>query len=398
MGSNNSNSRFLFGQSNTIYGGMQWNYNATAANAFLSVGTMNGTNTLGLNILQNGNVGIGTTAPGYGLEVAGSAFVGNSFYVQSVSGAYSDLSLSNYEGNSEISITSTEITHTSAKHIFNVGNVGIGTTAPGYTLTVAGTAWVTSGAWSGSDARWKQNIQPIASSDALNKVMQLSGVTYNWNQLDFPQNNFDSLTHLGFIAQEVEKIVPDLVTTGADGYKGVDYNGFAPLVIEAIKELNLNFEGISGTITPLAGSANETFVSVFFDNVKIKVGAWLADTANGIGDVFGGTFHAKDKLCINNTCVTEAQLQTLIQNSANVGGAGTSLPEPTPAPGPAPVPTCTAPQTLVDNVCTDPAPVDPPPVVDVPTCTAPQTLVDNVCTDPVVTPDPTSVVDPASTP
>ena len=398
VGSNNSNSRFLFGQSNTIYGGMQWNYNATAANAFLSVGTMNGTNTLGLNILQNGNVGIGTTAPGYGLEVAGSAFVGNSFYVQSVSGAYSDLSLSNYEGNSEISITSTEITHTSAKHIFNVGNVGIGTTAPGYTLTVAGTAWVTSGAWSGSDARWKQNIQPIASSDALNKVMQLSGVTYNWNQLDFPQNNFDSLTHLGFIAQEVEKIVPDLVTTGADGYKGVDYNGFAPLVIEAIKELNLNFEGISGTITPLAGSANETFVSVFFDNVKIKVGAWLADTANGIGDVFGGTFHAKDKLCINNTCVTEAQLQTLIQNSANVGGAGTSLPEPTPAPGPAPVPTCTAPQTLVDNVCTDPAPVDPPPVVDVPTCTAPQTLVDNVCTDPVVTPDPTSVVDPASTP
>ncbi|MCG2691864.1 tail fiber domain-containing protein, partial [Microgenomates group bacterium] len=84
------------------------------------------------------------------------------------------------------------------------GNVGIGTTGPGYTLTVSGTAWVTSGAWSGSDVRWKKDIQPIAG--ALGKVLQLSGVSYNWRKDEFPENKFDDKTHLGLVAQDVEKL------------------------------------------------------------------------------------------------------------------------------------------------------------------------------------------------
>ena len=203
-----------------------------------------------MTILGNGKVGIGTTIPNAKLSVQqGADTVGSGLRIVKAGGesnGYWDqwmnssnvFGLSWMGGSQLMSITSG-------------GNVGIGTTAPGYTLTVAGTAWVTSGAWSGSDARWKQNITPISSSDALDKVTQLSGVTYNWNQLDFPQNNFDSLTHLGFIAQEVEKIVPDLVTTGADGYKGVDYNGFAPLVVEAIKELNLSLKGLDERVIAL---------------------------------------------------------------------------------------------------------------------------------------------------
>ncbi|MBU0535301.1 tail fiber domain-containing protein [Patescibacteria group bacterium] len=130
------------------------------------------------------------------------------------------------------------------------GNVGIGTTGPGYTLTVAGTAWVTSGAWSGSDVRWKENIQPIAG--ALDKVLQLSGVFYNWRKDEFPENKFDDKTHLGLIAQDVEKIVPELVTTGPDGYKGLDYNGLAPLLIGAVQEQQGQISLLSGQLVSLS--------------------------------------------------------------------------------------------------------------------------------------------------
>ena len=133
--------------------------------------------------------------------------------------------------------------------ITSTGNVGIGTTTPAYTLQVNGTAWVTSGSWSGSDQRWKKNIQPIANS--LDKVLQLSGVSYNWRTDEFPANNFDSKTHLGFIAQDVEKIVPDLVTTGADGFKGIDYSGFSSLLVNAVKEQQTQVTSLAANLDTL---------------------------------------------------------------------------------------------------------------------------------------------------
>ena len=60
---------------------------------------------------------------------------------------------------------------------------------------------------------------------------------YLWRKDEFPQNNFDDKAHFGLIAQDVEKIVPELVTTGPDGYKGIDYNGLAPLLIGSTQEL-----------------------------------------------------------------------------------------------------------------------------------------------------------------
>ena len=70
--------------------------------------------------------------------------------------------------------------------ISNAGNVGIGTTGPGYTLTVNGTAWVISGAWSGSDIRWKKDITPLSVTSSLAKVMQLNPVSFDWRTNEFP--------------------------------------------------------------------------------------------------------------------------------------------------------------------------------------------------------------------
>ena len=72
--------------------------------------------------------------------------------------------------------------------IYFNGNVGIGTTEPGYTLTFAGTAWVTSGAWSGSDVRWKKNI--VSLNNSLDKINQLRGVSYDWRADEYPELNF----------------------------------------------------------------------------------------------------------------------------------------------------------------------------------------------------------------
>ena len=55
--------------------------------------------------------------------------------------------------------------------------------------------------------------------------------------MNFHRIIFDDKAHFGLIAQDVEKIVPELVTTGPDGYKGIDYNGLAPLLIGSTQEL-----------------------------------------------------------------------------------------------------------------------------------------------------------------
>ena len=79
-----------------------------------------------------------------------------------------------------------------------------------------------------SDITLKNNIQPV--SNPLEKINQLSGYTFNWNHNDKPA--------VGVMAQEVEKVFPEMVTTGTDGYKRVNYDSLVPVLIEAIKELS----------------------------------------------------------------------------------------------------------------------------------------------------------------
>ena len=124
-------------------------------------------------------------------------------------------------------------------------NVGIGTTSPGYTLTVAGTAWVTSGSWSGSDIRWKKNIETLSQSSSLEKVMALNPVNYQWKTDEYPEMKFSNGTQLGFIAQDVEKIIPEVVTTNNEGYKGISYEKIVPVLTSAIQEQEKKIDALS---------------------------------------------------------------------------------------------------------------------------------------------------------
>lgn len=119
------------------------------------------------------------------------------------------------------------------------GNFGIGTVAPNYKLTVVGNILAT-GSITPSDSRYKKNILPI--SGALNTVMSLSGFTYLLKTEEFPQMNFESRTQYGLLAQDVETVLPEIIYTGNDGYKGIEYSRIIPLLIEGMKEQQKTIE------------------------------------------------------------------------------------------------------------------------------------------------------------
>lgn len=101
-----------------------------------------------------------------------------------------------------------------------------------YAMSIFGSLWV-NGVTYASDGRFKTDIAPLDSS--LQKLMQLQGVQYKMNAAAFPQEHFNAGTQVGLIAQDVEKIVPEVVTTTASGYKAIDYAKLVPLLIEAMK-------------------------------------------------------------------------------------------------------------------------------------------------------------------
>jgi hypothetical protein len=100
-----------------------------------------------------------------------------------------------------------------------------------------------------SDIRWKKDILTV--ENALTKVEALRGVNYNWRTDEFPDKNFETERQLGLIAQEVEKVVPEVVRTDAKGFKSVEYSKLVALLLEAIKEQQKQIAKQEADITSL---------------------------------------------------------------------------------------------------------------------------------------------------
>ncbi len=131
------------------------------------------------------------------------------------------------------------------------GNVGIGTSNPTTKLYVNGdiTAYSVSGT---SDIRFKTNIRSVVN--ALDKVKLLRGVYFNWNQKAFPEKEFGTQDELGFIAQEVEKIVPEIVSKDKtkEEYRSVKYDKLVALLVEAIKEQQKQIDSLTIKVNKLS--------------------------------------------------------------------------------------------------------------------------------------------------
>jgi len=104
----------------------------------------------------------------------------------------------------------------------------------GNNLTVTGTVT------QNSDESLKDNIRTI--SDGLEKVLKLRGVEFN------RKDEEESIQHIGLIAQEVEKIIPEVVTKDMNGLKSVAYSNLVAVLVESIKELNQKVERLTSIV------------------------------------------------------------------------------------------------------------------------------------------------------
>lgn len=121
--------------------------------------------------------------------------------------------------------------------VWGVGNAGIGVrgeSTNGYAGYFIGLTWCTQGVWSGSDARFKKNVEPI--SNALSTVRKINGLTYEFKNEEFASRNFTDGRSYGFLAQDLQKVMPELVKEDEDGYLGINYSLMTPLLVEAVKE------------------------------------------------------------------------------------------------------------------------------------------------------------------
>jgi hypothetical protein len=198
-------------------------------------------------------VGINTTSPQDALHVVGDARVVADTNVSTTVGSGS-FKIVNTAGTAGLHFDTNEIlclgstvfalngsnaceTRINSTVFITTSNlVGIGDSSPAFRLELPNTASDTGGrgranAWTTySSARWKTNITPI--ENALDKVLALRGVMFDWK----PENGG---THdIGFVAEEVGRVVPELVSYEADGVnaKGMNYDRVTALLVEAVKE------------------------------------------------------------------------------------------------------------------------------------------------------------------
>jgi hypothetical protein len=129
---------------------------------------------------------------------------------------------------------------------FNVGNGANGhlfyVRGDGYVWTIG--QFAAAGVWYSSDERLKKNIQPIPN--ALEKVMALNGVNFRWDRSKYPERtaNLPERLQLGFVAQQVEKAVPEVVEEDKDGFKQVSYGNLTALLVEGVKDQQKQLETI----------------------------------------------------------------------------------------------------------------------------------------------------------
>ena len=205
---------------------------------------------IGNNAITSGkldtNISIaGTLGVGSNLTVTGNLQVqGTTTSITSASAQTVDLG-----DNDKIRLGDTndlEIYHDGSNSIINDGGTGNLQLATGGTVKLAITstgATITGGATvtgaveatefnATSDITLKEDL--VLVSNPLEKISKLSGYTFNWKDT--------KKESVGIVAQEVEAIFPQMVSTGQDGYKRVNYDALIPVMIEAIKDLKRSLD------------------------------------------------------------------------------------------------------------------------------------------------------------
>ncbi|MES2931044.1 MAG: tail fiber domain-containing protein [Patescibacteria group bacterium] len=160
-----------------------------------------------------------------------------------------------------------------------------------------------------SDENLKKNIQALNDS-TLEKVLRLRPVSYNMRV-----EGEGSPLHIGFVAQELESIFPDLVRTDAQGFKSVSYAGLTPYIVKAVQEMELRTRGLP--------EFEDT-------SAAVKVAEFLRGVAEGVARTQRVETRevATDKLCVGTICVTQEEFLRMVNPPASTSSGTPTTPDP----------------------------------------------------------------------
>jgi hypothetical protein len=204
--------------------------------AALTIGTgLSGTSYNGSTGVTIANTGVTSNVAGSGISLSGGtgAVTITNSGVRSIA-AGTGVAVSATTGDN-CSISIGQSVATSANVQFN--SLGIGMAASATAGRIDATNDIV--AFSSSDIRFKENIKPI--ENALDKIRKISGNTYDWKAENKVEHGYEG-NDVGVIAQEIEAVLPQLVQTRENGYKAVKYDKLVALLIEGIKDQQLQIE------------------------------------------------------------------------------------------------------------------------------------------------------------
>ncbi|WP_400193789.1 beta strand repeat-containing protein [Hymenobacter sp. B81] len=250
------------------------------------LGTKDGGNRSVLVWNRSGHVGIGTTSPLAGLHVDAPESSSGSALGVLVSGGSSGNPSIELRGNnrtpyidfaetSGVDYTTRLLSYGGALNLLYGGASGA---KPTYLLSVDGGITANgqvraNGVVLTSDARFKTAVRPLTS--ALAAVLALRGVRYEWNALGVRHGGTAGAPQVGLLAQEVEKIYPELVSTDAQGFKAVNYAQLTPILIEAIKELKAENDALKvrAATSEAAAAADRTRTAAALESLAQRLRA-----------------------------------------------------------------------------------------------------------------------------
>ena len=246
--------------------------------------------TMPLTLAENGNVGIGTSDPQAALDVQGNVELNGKVSIGAAKNSFLALHVNQDAWMSGIQITNRWVGDGDSGLLIYEGGAGdrtsffisdpgvnmsilpgwddyssnsaviigkLGFNDPGvrdYRLWVEGDTNVEGAIYVNetfhtSDKKFKKDIKGIDS--ALSKITNIKGVSYEWKTDEFKDRKFSKGTHFGVIGQDVEKILPNIVSENYKGEKSVAYTELIPILIEAMKEQQETITALSDEVKEL---------------------------------------------------------------------------------------------------------------------------------------------------
>ena len=217
-------------------------YTGSVEGRFTTLATLTGSNAIRLTNLESTTASLNISVTNLNTTTASlNTSVSNiNTTSASLNTSVANLNTTTASLNTSVSNINTFTASMSTTSNVRFGSLGIGMAASGTSGRIDAAGDIV--AYSTSDKNFKENITPIPN--AIDKIRKISGNTYDWKAELKDIHGFEG-NDVGVIAQEIEEVLPQLVTTRETGYKAVKYDKIVALLIEGIKEQQQHIDNLT---------------------------------------------------------------------------------------------------------------------------------------------------------